>query len=544
MSQFSNLPLQDMIAGVIRNATEKLAEDANPFAKSEKSSTDKSGKTTNKTGKTHATDKSAKTEKTAALTDPDYIEKLASAVEYINANMDGLLPQNQGVLQSALTKMAARADQVGAGRGATSLETNEAGTKGRQKYTKNKPAGEDASKSEANAPMGTHGLPGGSTLVHNDMEKAPGQASGSVPTARYPEKGPLVALGKQASIRDYYAWALSKTAKKDEGETEYGRAKRYGRTGAGLGAGISAASHALGSGPHHRMPGGIAGLAGSALGGGVAGYGLGRLTHRVAHGPVHEGRKVGKSKTASAQEIILQKLAGEDVMKANINGGGTTSPLAGMGQLTTTMAGQASPHQAGDHGGGFGNEARKHIGSNASAINYTKRDAKGPVKKQLREVLDEPALSAKHDNKLQENLRSTGQAGVKIAAARAFLSKIAEEGCTCNDSGECKYCKMKSAISSKSEKSKTTSKTKTAETATIAGGGPAQPPNPLMGSSGGKMGEAGEGSDGCTCGNAGECRVCKLKAALAAAQSEGGRAAGGGGPMGGGEQQQMQGKDI
>lgn len=488
----SNLPLQDMIAGVIRNATEKLAADENPFA-AKKSSTDKSGKTTNKTGKTHATDKSAKTEKTAALTDPEYIEKLASAIEYINSNLGELMPQSQGVIQQALTKMAS-AEQIGAGRGATSLPTNEAGTKGKQKVTKDTPAGPDASKSEAGAPMGTHGLPGGKTLLENDMNKAPGQSSGSVPTATYPEKGPLVNIKKFASVRDYYAWALNKVAEFPPKSEKSEKSEKSSTEKS-------------------------------------------EKSEKSAKSEKTEAEKspfpFAKSKTASARDIILQKLAGEDVLKANIDGGGTTSPLAGKGQLTTTTADQASPKQPGDPTGGFGNEARKHIGSNAAAINYTKRDAKGPVKKQLRDVLDEPALSAKHDSTLKNNLRSTGQAGVKIAAARAFLEKIANEGCTCNDSGECKHCAMRQAIKTASQKSKH------AEMATAMGAGSNTPPaggavqsNPNAGGQQ-QQAEAGEGADGCTCGNAGECRVCKLKAALAAARAESQK---GGTGEGGGEQ--------
>lgn len=638
----SNLPLQDMIAGVLSDATAKLAADANPFAS--KSSTDKSGKTTNKTGKTHATDKSAKTEKTAALTDPDYIEKLACSIEYINANLGELMPQSQGVLQTAITKLAARPDQVGAGRGATSLPTNEAGTKGRQKYTKDSPAGDDPAQSEAGAAMGTHGLPGGKTLVHNDMDKAPGQASGSVPTATYPEKGPLVNLGKIASVREYYAWAMNKVAEAEpeielekiaEAIDEYiklafsltesghkldahqykaladmhhnmggalkdfekdapNRAAIYGTPGPSLAHrlqgrhmdyaakkhedqqnaynpfgglltksrlekkafSVSEAGHKLDAAnalakvkAHHEFGQAAEGykedspLKSSLLRPPAEG-----LSHRLQarHADYaarqHEDQRNAMNpfgglltkhrfeKKASAVDLILQKLAGEDVMKANIDGGGTTSPLAGMGQLTTTQAGQASPHQAGDPTGGFGNQARSLIASNQAAIDATKRSAKGPVKKQLAELLDEPALSAKHDNKLQENLRSTGQAGVKIAAARAVLQKIAEEGCTCNDSGECRHCKIKTAMKkAKSEKSKTAAAVGAQDSATMLSTG-GQP----SGGAGGQQptAEAGEGADGCTCGNAGECRVCKLKAALAAARAESQRGAGGGGEQG------------
>jgi hypothetical protein len=78
--------------------------------------------------------------------------------------------------------------------------------------------------------------------------------------------------------------------------------------------------------------------------------------------------------------------------------------------------------------------------------NVTKRDAKSPRKAELAQVLTEPAMSAAHDSKVQENLRNASKGGVKIAGAKAFLQKIAEGGCKCGEKGECRYCKLKSAV--------------------------------------------------------------------------------------------------
>jgi hypothetical protein len=691
----STLPLQEMIAGVLHRATEKLAaeEKQNPFAA--KSNTDKS-----KSDKTKS-EKSEKsvTEKTAELTDPMYIEKLATAVEYIAGNPT-IFAQPQTPLAQALEKLAAEGSPVGPGKGASALKVTKA-IGGKQQYKKDKPAGEDAAEPETTTPTTTGGQKGGATQIKNDYDKAPGGNSSVNPTAAYPEKGPLVNLSKVATVREYYQWALQKSAEfppakadTDKSEKTTNKTDKTHATdksektktalsltglsalggavpgvvgGAALGGGIGAlhggqrdesgkpvsrgkaalkgmgigalGGGALGAGagalvghkatqgiqsamaspeakkmmlermsamghspeqvgdalgrfgfklasdqtkvadafdtldrargrmsPEERkkddamqhkgnmralkglgvgalggagigtLAGALSGERGGALAGGLGGgvAGLlpgaigGALYHHYKGGKEHqdwvsEKAYGGKNKEAAeARAAILMKLAGEDVLKANISGGGSSNPLAGKGQLTTTTADQSSPRQPGDPTAGFGNQGRSHIQSNSAAINYTKKDAKGPQKSQLKEVLDEPALSAKHDSKLQENLRNTGAAGVKIAAAaRAYLQKVAEEGCTCGNSGECDHCKLRAATA----KSKTeTSKTKTAQGNPMGGPLSASPGggggNPAA--SGGAPGmspvaEAGEGADGCTCGGAGECKVCKLKAILAAA---------------------------
>ena len=112
------------------------------------------------------------------------------------------------------------------------------------------------------------------------------------------------------------------------------------------------------------------------------------------------------------------------------------------------------------------------IQSNSAVVNATKAKAKAPQKKLLSQVLTEPALSKGTDSKVHENLRNATKGGVKIAAARALLQKIAAEGCTCSGKGECKYCKMKTA-KSKMEKDSNASMG-------IGAGTPAPTPKPMM----------------------------------------------------------------
>jgi hypothetical protein len=410
-----SLPLQDMIRGVIQNATEKLASD-------ESSKDGKVRKLLAYEKKEHghvptpAEEAAECHEKTASAISSDFVEKLASSCDYIAENLDQIETPAKSVLQKA----AESGSPVGAGKGKGALTVSKA-IGGEQAYKKDKPKTEDASASQHGSPLSAAGLPGSKTQLENNMHHAPG--GGDIkPTGSYPEKGPLVAgpSVKHAGVRSAYINALS-----------------------------------------------------------------------------------GKAKTASPTEkvrsAILAKLAGEDVLKANVDGGGTTSPLAGKGQLKTTQSGEGSPAQTGDSAGGDGNQARRLIASNQAAIDATKRDAKGPVKSQLKEVLDEPALSPSTDSKLEENLRNTGKAGVKIAAAKAALQKIAQAGCQCEGNGECSFCQLKGAVKGReSEKNA----------------------NAMMGYGGGGMAataDAGAGADGCACGNTGQCRVCKLKAALAAA---------------------------
>jgi len=100
----------------------------------------------------------------------------------------------------------------------------------------------------------------------------------------------------------------------------------------------------------------------------------------------------------------------------------------------------------------------KLIDSITSAINYTKRDAKAEPKERMGEVLDEPAQKKTTDTVLQNNLSNTDAAGtkissVKVAAARAYLKKVAEAGCDSDASPEAKEKadRLRSIVEAKSK---------------------------------------------------------------------------------------------
>jgi hypothetical protein len=125
------------------------------------------------------------------------------------------------------------------------------------------------------------------------------------------------------------------------------------------------------------------------------------------------------AKTASAVSYVLDKIA-------EYHGGGET------------LDDKPAPVPS--------NAGRELIGSNAAVVAATKKKAFSARKAELAQVLTEPAQSKASDSKVHENLRNADKGGVKIAAAKALLQKIASEGCGCGGSGECRSCRLSKAI--------------------------------------------------------------------------------------------------
>lgn len=93
----------------------------------------------------------------------------------------------------------------------------------------------------------------------------------------------------------------------------------------------------------------------------------------------------------------------------------------------------------------------KALQSNEAAIDLTKAEAMAVPKKQLGEVLEEPAMSSATDKTLDNALGAdvVDEAGAKVAAARSILQKLASRGCTCStDSSNepCQACKVASRL--------------------------------------------------------------------------------------------------
>lgn len=127
----------------------------------------------------------------------------------------------------------------------------------------------------------------------------------------------------------------------------------------------------------------------------------------------------------------MQKKAEDSLNPAHIEAGKEVPPDA-------SASGKDVPPVPSD----VKSQVNQMISSNDAAIDYTKGEAKSDPKKDVNQVLEQPALTTSGDSVLQQVFNHTGDAGVKIsqsiagdpvkvAAARALLSnlmsKVAEE---------------------------------------------------------------------------------------------------------------------
>lgn len=442
----SSLPLQDMIASVVKTASDRLSaqRSTETIIKSAAAGTDE--ETCEDCGKEK--DACECGSKTASdFTDPSYVEKLASVCDFISQNVENIAAPNRGVLGDALAKLAENG--LPADHGETVPPTNPEGAletttgmEGTQEYKKDKPKGDDASASQAGTPETKANMPGGTTQISNNMDRAPGNGSGSVPDATYPADGPFHQGAKTAGKLSNLAGAAKKGLGR-AGELLAGGKKHMmatpGKGGRAIGrAGemrpgnhASALKHQGGVGSEAKKSLGARAGAGVAIGGVGASF----------------SGKGKKEKTAAelARELILAKLAGEDVTSANISSDGSGGPLVGDGELDALQSGNRGPDP--NAGTGYGNEQRNLIDSNEAAMNYTKGDAKKPQAKQLAEVIEQPAFSPEHDSKLREQLRNAGEAGVKIAGANAvsFLKQAAAKGVLTQETVDAFKAKTKTA---------------------------------------------------------------------------------------------------
>lgn len=203
------------------------------------------------------------------------------------------------------------------------------------------------------------------------------------------------------------------------------RAPKYGRTGA-----------ALGTGAANWLAGNVGGAAGHVASGGHGGAALaGALGARALVGGFagakrHEQEqalKKGKKKAASAEQSAVDYLLGK-IAGAELGG---EKPQGG-----ETLASHDKPKMQ---------PGRSLIQNAQNLKNVTKPEAKAARKAELAEVLTEPASKRGQAPDITGNLRSASKGGVKTAAAKALLAKIAEEGCKCEEKGSCPHCKMKKA---------------------------------------------------------------------------------------------------
>lgn len=385
-----HLPLADMITNLIDGARTKLAAE-------EGGDKDKVKKLVKYEKKEHGhipTEKEEEAEheheKKASVidpTDPEEIEKLASALDQVG---DELIKTAGDVVETG-----------GESKGGGTVLPTMAPVGGKQSYKK------DSSKSH-NVPMhtpekSTKDNPGPATAVMAD------EKSGPLLKYLHSKQSPKIMKTAAESVMEKIRAAgkgkdEKKESKKDEHEEHESKSeeKKEHKDGEEKKAASVLALEAA-------------------------------VTKMAA--PEKDKKDEKKQEKKSSVSYILDKLAeGEQERR--------------MGGMTLdSKSGDGPKPPSGSKGG---NNARSMIESNKAATDAKKVQTKAPQKKMMAEVLTEPALSKAHDSKVQDNLRNAAKGGVKIAASRELLKKIAAEGCTCDGKGECKYCKMKKSMEKKS----------------------------------------------------------------------------------------------
>lgn len=439
------LTLQQMIDGVLAGAEgqalSKIAQAADE--REDKSSEDEGeSKAPPKMSKAEAERQADKEEKSqgggsdspeSEDTDMDRVEKMASAIEEVVQILlsDGESPEQQ-----------AKAAE-GAPENATQMPTN----------LKQAPEGEHAQFGEANAKIPTN----------PPQEKVlPAEKGDSAMETNEDAQAKQAAYDPEAKELGTRYGAIGGGA---VGALQGLRAGPSGAAlGAGLGAGLGALGGRLQQSQYTQEKHPVIGNVGSALlsipgtvGGLVAGESIKRRKAQEAAAQKAMAQEAaaaqGAEKTGSLQRYmqgLLEKSAADP-----------SSPQAKLSAPKSDALPEDRPLNAPLAAGAEGQRAM--LSSNEAALNLTKRKAKALPKQDLAALLSENALSRSTDKALDQTLgaQTVDQAGakiaserkLKIAAARALISKIASEGCTCDGEGlrkgSCRFCKVASRLEPK-----------------------------------------------------------------------------------------------
>jgi len=443
------LTLQQMIHGAIAEAQErtKLAE-----AEAE----DEKGKeppkeTSAEEKKEEKEEDEEKEEEKKGHVSSGLVQKVASALDFINSH----LPAINWV-------KVAEEPLVGAGKGETALPLNEDGTPGTQNYvTGQATSGSQPPMKPGEDPVGPKdGQLNAASSLETDMNDVPG-GTGTQPQL----------VEKSSSVRRMRS-LLRKIAedKSDKEETPEHEAKESTEFQAGedeeekeekkkekVAFSLSEAGHKLDAAEanamaraHHEKskankeyanenPAKSHFLGGQHMTGTIEQL-LGRHQDYVARkhedqrnaynpfgGMATKSRKEDEAEEKKASIRLVRALCkqAEDEHDGNANIRAGSEPLVNPNASASEENVPKLP--------GAAESQRDLIDTLERAINYDKGDAKAEPKRQMGQVLDEPAQKKSTDPVLQNNLDATGQAGVKIshvkaAAARAYLRKIAEAG--------------------------------------------------------------------------------------------------------------------
>ena len=383
-----HLPLADMIANVIDQSRSKIAaadekEKVKKLVAYEKK--EHGGKIPSE--KEEKEEHEKKSSAVIDFQDPEQVEKLASALDTMAELL--VTDDEETVDEKGEEEVAKEAADLNGGekkQGGTQLPVMPA-VGGKQAYTGNK------AKTQIPAPTvkATNDNPGAANAMATDEGRAPGGTG-----AKYPAKGVLKTAAEQvlAKIQEERA---KEAGAKDVAQVAVSRAKKIpGMVGKHLErVGKRSAEIAMRTGKgsaqnlnptHAKAIGGAVYGTGAAAAGGAA----------VGAKKLHDKHKEKKSE---AVDFILSKIA-------EVKGGGEV--------LANTAPVPSNP-------------GRQLISSNAAPAAAKKVDAKSPRKKELAQVLNEPAMTSSTDNTVQQNLRNASKGGVKIAAVKAELQKIASD---------------------------------------------------------------------------------------------------------------------
>lgn len=394
-------------------------------------------------------------EKTASA----YVESLAAAVEEVN----------QALFPKLAMPMSEASSSVGPGKGPGATSTNlESPVPGEQ------PEGSGQARTgqiPMSPPMESKGSGGNDKAPANAMA-----TNAEMMHGEQPEDGVL----KQGSVAEYLQ-GIAKEAKGGANQSAFRRAMRtVGNIGRNDSGGLLQSSAG-------RIPG-VSGEAGSDLIDEAVRRGIKRTVGGTAVlgtlGTAAAARKAAGGKVLTPVGIEDRSKAGKDKSAEDrINPAQISAPKSSAlpEDAPSTMKRPAEV-----------TSQEKWLQNNEAPVSMGKSDAKGVPKKRMGEVLSEPAQSASTDTVLDNALGAgtVDQAKAKIAEMRAYLSKIASEGCTCgSETGTCSYCRlMKSAADSSESSSDDKKKRQEKGSEKTSMGGTAVPPTVQPSSPGGAMG--------------------------------------------------------
>lgn len=434
-----HLPLQEMIAQTLESARVKIAA-------AEDKESGKVKKLVEYEKKEHGgkipsvkeeEDEKKKMSSVLDPSDPDEMNKLASALDEMG---EELLKEADSVENGGEAKQ-----------GGEQLAT-QSPTGGKQVYTGAKATAKH--QVTAGGMQATKDNPGAATANATDDKRAPGGTG-----AKYPAKGVLKTAGED--IKAMFAKKKDDKGEKKEGDKD--EEKKEKKSGV---AALQAVVDELATEKQafaltdegHKLD--------------AKRYGaISKANHDAAKAEDDYAKEapVKASIVRPGQGAIHRMVARHNdyAAKKHEEGKNAYNPFGGLGgksrheekEKKSEAVGFILDKLAEFHGGGEtlddkpapvpSNEGRQLIANNKAPVSATKREAKGPGRKQLSEVLSEPAQTKSTDSTVQDNLRNAAKGGVKIAAVKAYLGKIAEAGCVCAGAGECDYCRMKSSVEKK-----------------------------------------------------------------------------------------------